>query len=111
MNSSRGFQQKALFSAGGLGLFLLLLPLIGFFVHPIVGIILLIGAIWGTYKFYFFCLRNFAEVEVNERRGYVQRRKSLAKLEMDLFDDPLCEVNDEDQLQRHLDTCICKACR
>ena len=111
MVSSTNLQGKAVFSAGGLGVLMLIFPLIGFFVHPIIGILLLIGVLWATYRLFSFFLRVLVEAEANKRRAYTERRQSLARLETDLFDDAIATLDEGGLPSIHLATCRCKACR
>ena len=95
---------------------LAIIPLaIGFAIHPILGVILLIGSLFAGYKLFVGCMNSLtkdaAELELHKRREYVRRRQSVAKLEMDLFDDPLDAVNEEGKPKLHLNTCKCKMCR
>ncbi len=84
---------------------------IGFAIQPLLGIVLLVGSLLVAYKLFVGCMNTFtkaaADRELHGRREYVKRRQSVAKLEIDLFDDPMEAVNEEGKPKLHLKTCRC----
>ena len=111
MISETNVRRKALLWAWSVGVMWLIASILAMFVHLIVGILMLIGMPWATYKLFLLCVRDAAEDEANKRRAYVKHRRDLARQEMKLLDADLTVMDDANMYSGHLNTCRCRLCR
>ena len=97
-------------SAGIIGIVLLIVSIALMFVNLILGILMLIGSAWLTYKLFFAFVLESAVGEARERRAYVKRRRNLREQERKLLDSDIMVMDEAEASSVHLETCRCRLC-